>query len=49
MGKAAHRHPGWEEKILEKDFFPLKIRLYPVSHSEIEIWDELISLIIPVS
>ena len=36
MGKAAPCHPGWEEDILGEDFCPLKTRLYPVSHSEID-------------
>ena len=39
MGKAAPRHPGWEEDILEEDFCPLKTRLYPVSHSEIDQYE----------
>ena len=37
--ETAHRHPGWEEKILEKYFCPLKTRLYPVSHSEIDQYE----------
>ena len=36
MGKAAPHHPAWEEKTLEVVCCSLKIRLYPVSHSEID-------------
>ena len=36
LGKAAPRHPDWEEDTLEKDFCPLKSRLYPASHDEID-------------